>query len=105
MLLQAERPLTAEEIGTIVGAGLPPLDLATIYRNLDVLEQLSLVHHLHPAHGPRHYRLTRREEADYIACEQCGRIDAIATTRLDTARVAIAEATGYQTNFAHFPIV
>ena len=44
-LLAAEEPLTAEEI-----AG--DADLASIYRNLETLEAIGIVRHVHLGHGP-----------------------------------------------------
>src|SRR5215207_4850753 len=54
-LYAAERPLTAEELAGAV----PNADLASVYRNLDVLEELGLVNHMHLGHGPGRYALAR----------------------------------------------
>ena len=51
-LLAAERPLTADEI-----AG--DADLASTYRNLETLESIGIVRHVHLGHGPGRYELTR----------------------------------------------
>ena len=56
-LFAAERPLTAEEIAAGLEGWLPASDLASVYRNLDTLEQLGLVRHFHAGHGAGRYAL------------------------------------------------
>ena len=62
-LLAAEQPLTAEEI-----AG--DADLASTYRNLETLESIGIVRHVHLGHGPGRYELTRpqRRLGDLRGC-------------------------------------
>ena len=97
-LFGADAPLTAEEL-----AG--GLDVASVYRNLDALEAVGLVRHVHVGHGPGRYALARRGAAGYAACEGCGRHAALAPAALDAVRAAVRCATGYATDFSHFPIV
>ena len=54
VLYGAERPISAEEIAA-GGDRLPPSDLASVYRNLERLEELGLVRHVHLGHGPGRY--------------------------------------------------
>ena len=51
-LFAADRPLSAEEIAAGAGGAVPPSDLASVYRNLETLEALGLVRHMHLGHGP-----------------------------------------------------
>jgi Fur family ferric uptake transcriptional regulator len=97
-LFAADAPLSAEAL-----AG--RLDLAGVYRNLDALEAAGLVRHVHAGHGPRMYALARRGGAGFAACENCGRHAALAPATLDAVRAAIGAATGFMTDFSHFPIV
>jgi Fur family transcriptional regulator, ferric uptake regulator len=97
-LFRARGPLTAEEL-----AG--GLDLASVYRNLDALEYVGLVRHVHVGHGPGLYALARRRDTGYAACEGCGRHAALAPEKLAALREAVLSATGFKTDFAHFPIV
>lgn len=103
-LFAADAPITAEDIGS-GKHGLPPSDLAAIYRNLEMLEQHGLVYHLHLGHGPRRYRLVSPDEPCWVVCERCQRIDAVGSDDLDDARVAVRERIGYKPSFSHYPIV
>ena len=89
------RPRTAEQIA---GDG----DLASVYRNLDTLEELGLVRHVHLGHGPGLYSL---DEYEFVTCERCGAHEAVEPHRLDAARAAIEAELGYTARFTHFPIV
>jgi Fur family ferric uptake transcriptional regulator len=93
----AERPLTAEEIA---GGG---LDVASVYRNLDALEAIGVVRHVHLGRAGR-YELRGRTAA-WATCEGCGRSTPLAADALARIRAAVGEACGFDASFGHFPIV
>jgi Fur family ferric uptake transcriptional regulator len=97
-LFAAAHPKTAEEL-----AG--GLDLASVYRNLEALEAVGLVRHVHVGHGPGLYALAGRRETGHAACERCGRHVALGPHGLAEIRAAVLRATGLRSDFAHFPIV
>jgi Fur family ferric uptake transcriptional regulator len=103
-LFAADWPVTADQIAA-GHMGLPPSDIASIYRNLEMLEQQGLVYHLHLGHRPRSYRLVSADEPCYVVCERCERVDAVSTSQLDDARAAIRDRIGYRAGFTHYPIV
>ena len=96
-LFHAPRPLSAEALAC-------GLDLAGVYRNLDALEAVGLVRHVHVGHGPGLYALARRRDNGYAACERCGRHAALAPEALADVRAAVLSATGFTSDFSHFPI-
>jgi Fur family ferric uptake transcriptional regulator len=97
-LYGADEPRTAEQL-----AG--GLDIASVYRNLDALEHVGLVRHVHVGHGPGRYALARPRTLGYAACEACGRHVALAPEALDAVRAAVRSAIGFTTDFSHFPLV
>jgi Fur family ferric uptake transcriptional regulator len=94
-LFAAGGPVTAEEI-----AG--GRDLGSVYRNLDVLEQVGLVKHVHLGHGPGLYAPADRE---YALCERCGAVRTFEDGELDAVRAAVAAASGFTAGFSHFPLI
>ena len=104
-LFSAEAPVSAERIATGLGGDLPPLDLASVYRNLDTLEQIGLVRHFHVGHGAGLYALASTGELEFVTCEQCGALEAVPPGRLDAVRALIRRDLGYRARFSHFPIV
>jgi Fe2+ or Zn2+ uptake regulation protein len=102
-LYATDAPLSAEEIAEGTGE-LPAADLASVYRNLETLERLGLVQHVHLGHGAGRYVLAGRER-EYLVCERCGANRAVPPERLDDVRTAVEAATGFHARFSHFPIV
>jgi Fur family ferric uptake transcriptional regulator len=94
-----------EELADGVGGRVPRSDVASTYRNLETLEALGLVRHMHLGHGPGRYVLAAREDQDYLACERCGELLAADATALAPVRALVREAFGYEARFGHFPIV
>ena len=103
-LYGADRPISAEEIAAGGDGRLPPSDLASVYRNLERLEELGLVRHVHLGHGPGRY-LPTGIDREFVVCDGCGAFVALDPERLERARHAVREATGYEARFAHFPVV
>ena len=104
-LFAANRPVTAECVASGLDGLLPSSDLASVYRNLETLEGLGLVRHVHLGHGPGLYALTREREREYVACERCGGHLELPPAALDGVRAAVRDACGYRAHFTHFPVV
>src|SRR3954454_24720870 len=71
-LFAADAPASAERIATGLDGQLPPLDLASVYRNLETLEQLGVVRHFHAGHGAGLYALVGCDPCEYLVCDGCG---------------------------------
>jgi Fur family ferric uptake transcriptional regulator len=96
-LYDADGPLTADEI-----AG--GMDVASVYRNLEVLEQIGLVRHVHLGHGPGLYARASDGPREYLLCDGCGAVAAVAPDQLDSVRDLIRTRFGHEARFTHFPI-
>jgi Fur family ferric uptake transcriptional regulator len=105
VLFAAGRPLSAEEIAAGLGGSHTTVDIASVYRNLETLEGLGVVHHFHAGHGPGRYVLARDGDREYLACESCGALEEVDPSQIDAARAEIRERFGYEVRFTHFPMV
>jgi Fur family ferric uptake transcriptional regulator len=103
-LYQSETPISAEQIADGLSGRLPRSDLASVYRNLETLEAIGIVRHVHLGHGPGRYALSARS-GGWATCEVCKRSTALTPAALDRIRDAVREAAGYDAGFSHFPIV
>ena len=104
VLFAVDRPVSADEIAAGLG-GLPASDLASVYRNLERLERLGLIRHLHFGHGASLYELTRSEPSVYGLCVRCRRVKAVPSRELDGPRTSLEQAFGIEPHLDHFPIV
>ena len=96
-LFAAQGPLAAEQLA-------PDLEPASVYRNLERLQQLGVVAHVHACHGPGRYVLARGGAREYLVCERCGRMTAVDPAQLDDVLERVRTAFGYEARFTHFPI-
>ncbi len=103
-LYGAEGPLSAERISEGLEGRLPRSDLASVYRNLETLEEVGLVRHVHLGHGPGLYALAAPEH-EYLVCESCHAVRSVAREELDEVRARVREQFGYEARFTHFPLV
>lgn len=99
-LFAATDPISAETI-----SGQLELELTSVYRNLEHLEALGVVRHLHLGHGPGLYALRGRGAREHLVCEACDRVQTVEPARLDRVRAAIREEFGLEAAFDHFPIL
>lgn len=104
-LFAAEGPVSAEWIADGMGDERLKLDVSSVYRNLERLEELGLVKHVHLGHGPGLYALEQERQLEYLVCEECGRVDSVEASQLDDVRAGVRERFGYEVQFNHFPIV
>jgi Fur family transcriptional regulator, ferric uptake regulator len=102
-LFEAAAPVSAQQIAT--GLDRTPLDLASVYRNLETLEEAGVVCHLHAGHGAGRYVLVSDREPEYLACDRCGTIREVDSSELDALREQVQERFGYEVGFTHFPMM
>jgi len=105
VLFAVDRPATAEAIAAGLDGALPASELASVYRNLETLERIGLVRHVHFGHGAGLYELTRAQSYEYALCERCRSTIAVPAHELDAVRETLERIVGIEAEFSHFPIV
>jgi Fur family ferric uptake transcriptional regulator len=102
-LFAADTLLTAEQIadGSVTGV---PLDLTSVYRTLERLEELGVVRHMHIGHGASVYGLLSAGEREFLVCERCWKVTVAGPEQLDRVRAVIREQFGYEARYTHFPL-
>jgi Fur family ferric uptake transcriptional regulator len=104
-LLAADGPMSAEQIAEGIGGRVPSSDIGSVYRNLQALEDIGVVRHVHLGHGPGLHALAVTGEREYLTCERCADYHAVQPQELDAVRELIESQFGYRASFIHFPIV
>ena len=102
---RAQGPISAETIAGGLGRAAPRSDLASVYRNLETLERVGLVSHVHLGHGPGLYGLATAAEREFVTCERCGTARAFDPADLAEAASRSAARRATSRRFSHFPIV
>ncbi|HEX2414316.1 MAG TPA: Fur family transcriptional regulator [Thermoleophilaceae bacterium] len=104
-LYAAGAPISAEQIADGLAGRLPRSDLASVYRNLETLEEVGLVRHRHLGHGPGLYSHAGLDELEYLVCDSCSTVKAVDRKAMDPVRNLIQRRFGYEARFSHFPIL
>jgi len=95
---------TPEEIGAQVQQTARGVNISTIYRTLELLEQIGMVTHTHLGHGAPRYHLAAEAEHVHLVCAQCGRITQVPPEAVAPLVSALDERYGFQTDVGHLTV-
>jgi Fe2+ or Zn2+ uptake regulation protein len=104
-LFNAGEPVSADRIAGGLEGRVPRSDLASVYRNLETLEELGLVRHFHLGHGPGMYALGAEGDREYLVCQSCRHVHAAEPAELDDVRDLVRTRFALAPRFSHFPMV
>jgi Fur family transcriptional regulator, ferric uptake regulator len=103
-LFAAGGPATADELAAGIPGFVPESDLASMYRNLETLEEVGIVRHVHFGHGPGRYVLSEAADRGYVYCQRCGAFEQLPAGTLAALRDVVRRGTSYEPRFTHFPV-
>jgi len=95
---------TPDEIAEEVRRTASGVNLSTVYRTLELLEELGLVTHAHLGHGAPTYHAADDADHLHLVCRVCGGIEEMPPDVLDQAVHRIAEDRGFAVDVGHFAI-
>ena len=95
---------TPEEIGAEVQQTARGVNISTIYRTLELLEQLGMVTHTHLHHGAPTYHLATDAGHVHLVCQECGRVSEIGPDAIRPLITALAERHGFETDVGHLTV-
>lgn len=80
------------------------VNLSTIYRTLEVLEQVGLVTHAHIGHGPPTYHSVDEEPHIHLVCDTCAEVDSIPAQSAELFVQLLRDQVGFETDVAHVSV-
>lgn len=95
---------TPDEICAQVQRTATGVNLSTVYRTLELLEELGLVTHTHLGHGAPTYHAAGDIDHLHLVCRDCGAVIETDTKLADTLVRRLAERHGFETDVAHFAV-
>ena len=95
---------TPEEIGAQVQQTARGVNISTIYRTLELLEQIGMVTHTHLGHGAPIYHLASDAGHVHLVCQECGRVSEIGPDAIRPLITALAERHGFETDVGHLTV-
>lgn len=98
------RHATPEEICAEVNRTAAGVNISTVYRTLELLEELGLVTHTHLGHRPPTYHAAADDDHLHLLCRDCGSVTEVGVSAADPLVRALAERFGFETDVQHFAI-
>jgi Fur family ferric uptake transcriptional regulator len=113
--LTAQRQLVLEAVGRlghatpeeIVGAvreTATAVNISTVYRTLELLEQLGLVQHTHLGHGAPTYSIPSDDDHVHLVCRDCGGVDEVDSSVVDEVVRRLSAERGFTVDVGHFAV-
>lgn len=93
------RHATPEQISDAV----PGVDVTTVYRTLELLEELELVKHAHLGHGAPSYRPADDDHV-HVVCHVCGAVTDAPPRIVEQLAETLRDERGFQLDRSHFTV-
>jgi len=104
LVLDAVRELghaTPEQVHGAVREVAAGVNITTVYRTLELLEELGLVTHTHLSHGSPTYHAATDDQHAHLVCRVCGAIEEIDPTLLGPLAGTLERERGFLLDIGH----
>jgi Fur family transcriptional regulator, ferric uptake regulator len=81
----------------------PDVNASTVYRTLDLLEEVGILSHAHLETGPEYHRSSDGQHV-HLTCARCGSEESLSMYEAERLRNLISRHHGFQPDFTHFAI-
>lgn len=95
---------TPDDIAAEVRRAAATVNISTVYRTLELLEELGLVTHTHLGHGSATYHPATDADHVHLVCRDCGRVDEVPPTVVQETVDRIVAERGFHADVGHFAI-
>ena len=107
LVLNAVRELghaTPEDVAAKIHLTHPGINLSTVYRNLETLENVGLVQHTHLGHGGATYHAAEELIHLHLVCGNCGSVGDAPIDAAANFVNTLSDDYGFKTDVTHFAI-
>lgn len=80
------------------------VSISTVYRTLELLEDLGLVHHAHLSHGAPTYHAANAPEHVHLVCRGCGRITELEPAEVEPLVGMLKQRHGFAADVGHLTV-
>jgi Fur family transcriptional regulator, ferric uptake regulator len=95
---------TPEEIFADVRQIARGVNVSTVYRTLELLEQIGLVTHTHLGHGAPRYHLAADAQHVHLVCQQCERVTQVDPAAVRSLVSSLDAGYGFETDVGHLTV-
>ncbi len=80
------------------------VNISTVYRTLELLEELGLLRHAHLGHGAPSYHVAWADDHVHLVCRDCGSVEEVAPATLADVVERLREERGFTVDVGHFAV-
>jgi Fur family ferric uptake transcriptional regulator len=102
-VMSTEGHISPAGLARQVAQRVPGVSPSTIYRTLEMLEELGVLSHAHLEGGAEYHRRSLGEHV-HLACSRCGREESLSGAEAERLRRMLQRSHGFRADLAHFAI-
>jgi Fur family transcriptional regulator, ferric uptake regulator len=95
---------TPDEVYAEVRTHSSAINLSTVYRTLELLDDLGLIHHAHLSDRAPTYHSTSGHEHSHLICRSCRRVISVERDDMEAALGALAQRHDFGPDYGHLTI-
>ncbi|MGQ0847017.1 MAG: Fur family transcriptional regulator [Sporichthyaceae bacterium] len=95
---------TPEQVCAQVQRTASGINISTVYRTLELLEELGLVRHAHLGHGAPSYHPAGHVQHIHLVCRDCEAVLEVEATVAEALGASLRAAEGFEIDLEHFAI-
>ncbi len=107
LVLEAVKELehgTPEEISVKVRETARGVNISTVYRTLELLEELGMVTHTHLGHGAPTYHLAAEADHIHLVCRGCGEVGEVRPELAESLVKGLDDEFGFEADVRHLTV-
>jgi Fur family transcriptional regulator, ferric uptake regulator len=95
---------TPEDVSGWVRERSSAVNISTVYRTLELLEELGLVKHAHLTHGAPTYHAADAPEHVHLVCRGCGRVTEVQPAAVEPMVERLRQDKGFVADVGHLTV-
>jgi Fur family ferric uptake transcriptional regulator len=80
------------------------INLSTVYRTLELLDELGLIHHAHLSDRAPTYHATSGHEHSHLICRSCGKVISVGHADMEAALGPLAARHSFVPDYGHLTV-
>jgi Fur family ferric uptake transcriptional regulator len=102
-IMSSEGHINPAAVARRVRDRVPGVNPSTVYRTLDLLEELGVLSHAHLEEGPEYHRWSDRQHV-HLTCSRCGAEESLSIAEAERLKKLISRHHGFRPDLTHFAI-
>jgi Fur family ferric uptake transcriptional regulator len=102
-IMAADGHISPSAVARRIQERMPGVNPSTVYRTLDLLEEVGVLSHTHLESGAEYHRRSESQHV-HLTCSRCGSDDSLSLGEAERLRSLLSEHHGFRPDLTHFAI-